>query len=159
MNEVPMVSIIGPCRNEDNFIREFLDSILANDYPKNRLEILVVDGMNQDGTCNILADNAKKYGFIGFVDNPGRIAPAAVNRRIITAKSEEIDWMSAVNRHEKKHLSHSVGSLTKYGADNVGESCHLTVRRDCGRQAMERTYKWDTEAVKIIALHNKLLAT
>lgn len=50
----PIVSIIIPCRNEQAFIGGCLDSILENDFPKEQLEILVVDGMSEDGTGNSL---------------------------------------------------------------------------------------------------------
>ena len=51
---LPFVSIIIPCRNEEKFIGKCLDSILAQDYPKDRLEVLVVDGMSEDGTREIV---------------------------------------------------------------------------------------------------------
>ena len=44
MSNLVSVSIIIPCRDEEKFISQCLDSILANDYPKENLEILVVDG-------------------------------------------------------------------------------------------------------------------
>lgn len=45
-----LVSIIIPCRNEEKFIGKCLDSIIAQDYPKDKLEVLVVDGMSEDRT-------------------------------------------------------------------------------------------------------------
>ncbi|PJA62153.1 MAG: glycosyl transferase [bacterium (Candidatus Ratteibacteria) CG_4_9_14_3_um_filter_41_21] len=51
---LPFVSIIIPCRNEEKFIGKCLDSIIAQDYPKDRLEVLVVDGMSEDGTREIV---------------------------------------------------------------------------------------------------------
>lgn len=45
----PFVSVIIPCRNEEKFIGKCLDSIITNDYPKEGLEVLVVDGMSEDG--------------------------------------------------------------------------------------------------------------
>ena len=48
------VSIIIPCRNEEKFIGECLDSIIANDYPEDKLEILVVDGLSEDRTREII---------------------------------------------------------------------------------------------------------
>jgi len=50
MYRLPSVSIIIPCRNEEKFIGECLDSIIANDYPKDKSEVLVVDDVNEDGT-------------------------------------------------------------------------------------------------------------
>ena len=50
----PFVSIIVPCRNEERYIGACLDSILAGDYPRDRLEVLVVDGLSDDRTREIL---------------------------------------------------------------------------------------------------------
>lgn len=44
------VSIIVSCRNEEKYIWKCLDSIVAQDYPKDKFEVLVVDGMSEDGT-------------------------------------------------------------------------------------------------------------
>jgi GT2 family glycosyltransferase len=46
----PRVTIIIPCRNEAKRIGHCLDSVEANDYPKDCLEVLIVDGMSGDGT-------------------------------------------------------------------------------------------------------------
>lgn len=56
------VSIIIPCRNEEKFIARCLDSIIANDYPKDRLEALVVDGMSKDETKRIALVLAHPFG-------------------------------------------------------------------------------------------------
>lgn len=48
-NNSPLVSIIIPCRNEEKFIGKCLDSIIANDYPKDKLEVLVVDELSRTG--------------------------------------------------------------------------------------------------------------
>lgn len=46
MDKLPFVSIIIPCRNEENFIGKCLTSIITQDHPKDKLEVLVVDGMS-----------------------------------------------------------------------------------------------------------------
>ncbi len=61
LNEFPFVSIIIPCRNEKHFIAKCLDSILNQDYPKDNLEVLVVDGGSEDETRKIVEEYAKKY--------------------------------------------------------------------------------------------------
>ena len=48
MAESPSVSIVIPMYNEEGHIVGCLDSVSANDYPKDKLEVLVVDGMSQD---------------------------------------------------------------------------------------------------------------
>jgi len=66
------VSIIIPCRDEDRLIAKCLDSIIANDYPKDVLEVLVVDGMSDDRTRDIVVEYARKFPFITMLDNPKR---------------------------------------------------------------------------------------
>lgn len=53
INERPFISIIIPCLNEEKFIGDCLNSIIANDYPGDHLEALVIDGMSEDGTREI----------------------------------------------------------------------------------------------------------
>ena len=73
----PLVTVIVPCRNEEKWIGPCLQSILANDYPKDRLEVLVADGMSSDGTRGVIEGFAAKYPFIRLLSNQKRIAPAA----------------------------------------------------------------------------------
>ena len=54
------VSIIIPCRNEGKFIGKCLDSILEQDYSKDKIDVLVVDGMSTDKTCEIVKKYAQK---------------------------------------------------------------------------------------------------
>ena len=46
MQTNPTVSVIMPVRNEAAYIERSLGSVLAQDYPVDRLEILVVDGLS-----------------------------------------------------------------------------------------------------------------
>jgi cellulose synthase/poly-beta-1,6-N-acetylglucosamine synthase-like glycosyltransferase len=43
------VSVVLPCRNETKHIRSCPESVVASDFPKDRLELLVVDGQSDDG--------------------------------------------------------------------------------------------------------------
>lgn len=47
------LSVILPCRNESLFLGPCLDTLLATRYPLDRLEILIVDGMSDDGTRDV----------------------------------------------------------------------------------------------------------
>ncbi len=120
MPERPLVSVIVPCRNEAPFLGVCLDSIVTGDYPKDRLEILVVDGMSEDGTRAIAQDYAHRHPFVRVLDNPRRITAAALNTGIAAARGEVIAWMSAHNRYARDYLTRSVEYLEAYGADNVG---------------------------------------
>jgi glycosyltransferase involved in cell wall biosynthesis len=88
MQDYPFITIIMPIRNEADFIEQALRSVLDNDYPAERMEILVVDGMSDDGTREIVAHQAKADSRIMMLDNPKRIAPAAMNIGIKAARGD-----------------------------------------------------------------------
>lgn len=114
------VSIIIPTRNEEKYIAKCLQSILENDYPKNKIEILIVDGMSEDGTRDILNKYIRKYPFIKLVNNPKKIVPNALNIGINKAKGEIIMRIDAHNTYEKKYISKCVKYLEEHNVDNVG---------------------------------------
>jgi len=120
MNNLPIVSIIIPCRNEEKFIGKCLDSIIANDYLKNDLEILVSDGMSEDKTREIVKRYSKVYPFISLINNVKKIIPAALNMGIQNSKGKIIIRMDAHNIYRKDYISQSVKCLYEYNADNVG---------------------------------------
>ena len=97
-----------------------LKSLLANDYPKDRLEVLVVDGMSEDGTRNVVTEYAKRWPVIKLLDNPKRITPAALNIGIRQARGDVLIRMDAHARVDCGYIRRCVGTLLVRGADNVG---------------------------------------
>lgn len=122
---LPYISIIIPCRNEDRFIRNCLDSVLAQDFSKERMEILVVDGMSQDGTRQIIQNSYSTYSFIKVLDNPDGITPSAFNVGIRYSKGEIILIMGAHSTYQYDYISKCVNNLMESGADNVGGVCKV----------------------------------
>ncbi|MFH1563828.1 MAG: glycosyltransferase family 2 protein [Nitrospirota bacterium] len=114
------VSIIIPCRNEERFISKCLDSIIANDYPEDKFEVLVVDGMSTDGTREILQGYEKGHPFIKVLDNPEKITPVAINIGIKAAKGEIVMIMSGHTIYKNDYILKCVRYLNEYKADNVG---------------------------------------
>src|SRR5947207_1887018 len=95
MNGETTVSIIIPCRNEERFIAQCLNSILASDFPQHRLEILIIDGNSGDGTRIILNKYIAQHAFIKVIENPRRITPVAFNLGIIHSRGDLVMLMSA----------------------------------------------------------------
>lgn len=120
MNSKPYVSVIVPCRNEKAFIKKCLLSIVKNDYPHDRLEILVVDGMSEDGTRDIIDTYVKRYPFISRIDNEKKIIPCGMNLGIAHAKGNIFIKMDAHSTYEKNYISRCVSYLQTYNVDNVG---------------------------------------
>ena len=119
-NNKPLISIIIPCRNEREFIGLCLDSIIGNDYPQELLEVLVVDGISEDGTTPILLDYSKRYPFVRVLKNYNKTTPSALNIGISVARGEIIMRMDAHNVYPLSYISDLVKWLEKSGADNVG---------------------------------------
>jgi glycosyltransferase involved in cell wall biosynthesis len=116
------VSIIIPCRNEEKFIEICLKSILNQDYPKENLEVLVVDGASGDKTREIIKEfSNKNLGLkIKVLDNEKKFTNFALNLGIKESEGEIIIFMGAHARYEKDYVSKCVKYLDEYNADNVG---------------------------------------
>ncbi len=114
------VSIIIPCRDEEKYIEKCLDSIITNDYPKDKMEVLVIDGMSEDGTRKIIKDYSKKFPFIKLLENKNKFTPFGLNTGIKAARGKIIVRMDAHATYAKDYISKCVAYLNKYKADNVG---------------------------------------
>lgn len=122
-DDTPFVSIIIPCRNERDRIGPCLESLLTADYPADRLEIIVADGMSDDGTRDEVARYAAADPRIRLLDNPRRITPTALNLAIAAAHGDVIMRIDAHNTYPASYVSALVDWLGRSGADNVGGVC------------------------------------
>ena len=91
----PFVTVIIPCRNERNFIGDALDSVLENDWPADRMEVLVVDGMSDDGTRDVVREYAGRDRRVKLLDNPGLFAGDAMNVGVAAAQGDIIARLDA----------------------------------------------------------------
>jgi succinoglycan biosynthesis protein ExoA len=116
----PILTAVVPCRNECRHIETCLRSILAQEPPGGSFEIIVADGMSDDGTREILQRLAQEDSRLRVVDNPGRTTPRAMNTGIRAARGSIVAIMGAHNRYAPDYLRRSVETLERTGADNVG---------------------------------------
>ena len=122
-----MLSVICPIYNEEKYIAKCIDSILAQDYPKDDLEVIFVDGMSKDRTREIVAEYTEQYPFIRLIDNPDKIVPPAMNKGILASKGDVIMRLDAHSTYASNYFSVLVNALNKLGADNVGAVCKTDV--------------------------------
>ncbi|MFD0524181.1 glycosyltransferase [Paractinoplanes durhamensis] len=121
MTGLPFLSVVIPCWNEAGFVAAFLDSVLANDYPPDRMEILLVDGMSDDGTREIVARYAEREPRLHLVDNPGHSKPVALNLGILEARGDVIIRLDVHAVYQNDYLRQCVQGLVAHPeADNVG---------------------------------------
>ena len=116
----PTVSVVVPCRNEHQYIERCLSSILATTYPKDRLQVLVVDGMSEDGTREIVEQYAGREPIVQLLTNRNRSVPTALNIGIARASGEIILRMDAHSHYPPDYIPGLVDWLVRTAADNVG---------------------------------------
>ena len=116
----PAVSVVIPVRNEARYIVGCLDSIIGNDYPKERLEVLVVDGLSTDGTADIIREYIGQYPFIRLLENPARTTPSALNVGIRASAGAIVIRMDAHATYERDYVRQCVTALQRTEAANVG---------------------------------------
>jgi len=116
------VSVIVPCRNEEMFIERCLDSIIGNDYPKEYMEVFVVDGDSEDRTPDMALRYTKRYPFLRLLSNPKKFTPSALNIGIRASRGSLIMKMDAHTVYEKSYISKCVEYMQLYNVDNVGGS-------------------------------------
>jgi glycosyltransferase involved in cell wall biosynthesis/GT2 family glycosyltransferase len=87
----PFISVVMPVRNEEACIASLLDDLLRQDYDASRFEILVCDGMSDDGTPRIVSEYERKLpGQVRLINNPGRLSSAGRNCGVRASRGDVI---------------------------------------------------------------------
>ncbi|MGZ5276752.1 MAG: glycosyltransferase family 2 protein [Caldimonas sp.] len=121
MTTARRVSIVVPCRNERDHIAAFAASALAQVLPPGwTLELVVADGMSDDGTREALAEVAAEDPRVSFVDNPGRIVSSGLNHALAATSGEVVVRMDVHTEYAPDYVAECLAALEASGADNVG---------------------------------------
>ncbi len=120
LDEFPLVSVIMPVRNEAATIRRSLGAVLAQDYPPERLEVLIADGMSSDGTPEIVAALAGDDARVRLLRNPARRQAHGLNLAIAAARGSVIARVDGHTVIAPDYIRRCVTTLHATGADNVG---------------------------------------
>ena len=114
------ISIVVACRNEIGHIREFLDSILAQDPGDMAWEAVIADGASTDGTTEAIAQYCAAHPVLRMIPNPRRMVSTGLNSAIRAARGNLIVRMDAHTHYEADYCRKCVETLLSTGADNVG---------------------------------------
>ena len=119
--EPPFLTVVMPVRNEARFIADTLGQLLRQDYPRERFEILVADGMSDDGTRDIVSRIAEEDGRVRLLDNPQKRSSAGRN---VGFKAGQGDYFVVVDGHchipDEQFLRNISGCFEKSGAHCLG---------------------------------------
>ncbi len=116
----PLVSIVIPCLNEENYITALLDSLAAQDYGPADIEILVSDGGSTDRTRELVRHYASPFRRLVLVDNPRRITVAGLNEGMAAATGDCWIIIGAHSSVRPDFVRQSVEALKRTGAACVG---------------------------------------
>ena len=116
----PLVTLICPIRNEEKYIESFLQTIFLQDYPKDKIQILLIDGLSTDRTREIINTYCSIYKNVILLDNPNKTVPYALNIGIRNATGDIIIRLDAHAIYPPNYISTLVYYLEKLNADNVG---------------------------------------
>lgn len=86
--KLPMITVLIPAFNEEATIAKTIESVLDSGYPKNKLEVIVIDDGSNDGTLNIAKGFVKHGVKVIHKENSGKAA--SLNLGISKAKGEFI---------------------------------------------------------------------
>ena len=118
--KIRKVSVICPVFNEERFIEPCLMSILEQDYPKEYIEVFIIDGNSTDKTRDIVSRYTREHSFIKLLDNPRRYVPYALNMGLEVASGEVIMRLDGHCTYPTNYISELVKYLYLLNADNVG---------------------------------------
>ncbi len=105
LKHFPIVSIAVPAYNEQKTIKENICSLLNLDYPKEKLELFVINDCSTDNTKQVVNDIIKEHKNITLIDNKVNIGKAAgLNKALNLAKGDFFICLDADSFIEKDAL-------------------------------------------------------
>ncbi len=124
------VSIVVPCFNEGKSIGHTIDSLLKLDYPKEMIEIIVVDDCSRDDSASIVKKYAQKYRNVKLIVNKKNSGGAAepTNIGIKASKYEYIAVTDADSTPEPDALKKMIGFLQQ-NDKTMAVTCAVTAKK------------------------------
>jgi cellulose synthase/poly-beta-1,6-N-acetylglucosamine synthase-like glycosyltransferase len=129
----PFVTIAVTSRDDEARIETCLRTALAQDYPRERTEVLVADAMSMDATREIVLRVAAADGRVRLLDNPERTRAAALNAVVEAARGEIVVSMDPGGEYARTHVGKCVEALAASPVDQLA-----IVPRTAGRTLTER---------------------
>jgi cellulose synthase/poly-beta-1,6-N-acetylglucosamine synthase-like glycosyltransferase len=135
----PTVSVVVPILNEEETIERLARSLLEQDYPRDRYEIVMADGGSTDATHAILR-RIDPAGRIRLLPNPGRTAPAALNVAIAASTGEIVTRVDGHSWVAPDYLSRIVAVMEETGEAVVGGPVRMEPDTPFRRALVEALY-------------------
>lgn len=128
-------SIIIAARNEEDFIGDCIETLENQELDREMYEVIVIDGLSQDNTADIIVEKQKSYSNIFLFSNPRKIAPCAFNIGIKNSRGKYVFIVGAHAEYPPDFITKSLESIESSNADCVGGR-----EVDVGKSRLGKTY-------------------
>lgn len=145
MPELPFVSIIVPCYNEEKTIQHLLNGILAQTYPREKIEVVVSDGLSTDRTLQTIEAFQKEHPDlqIRVITNQAKTIPSGLNQAIAESRGDIIVRLDAHSMPIPEYVQRCVAALQANKGTNVGGVWEIRPGANT----------WVAEAISLAAAH------
>lgn len=128
-------SIIIAARNEEDFIGDCIETLENQELDREMYEVIVIDGLSQDDTADIIVEKQKSYSNIFLFSNSRKIAPCAFNIGIKNSRGKYVFIVGAHAEYPPDFITKSLESIESSNADCVGGR-----EVDVGKSRLGKTY-------------------
>lgn len=149
IQEFPSFSLIVPAKNEENVVGRLLDALLTLDYPKDKIEVIIVEDGSSDRTPEICAEYANLYSdqikLTHLSSSKGK--PPALNHALKHAKGQIVGVFDADNVPEGDALLRAAKYFEDLSIKAVqGRNCSINSQENMlsGFISFEQTVQYET---------------
>ena len=119
-NNTTTVSFVIPMYNEERYIENCLISLIKQSYPKDKYEIIIVDGNSEDNSRKIVEKIKKECQIIKIFTNTEKVTPISFNIGIRNSLGDIIIFGGAHAVYDKDYIRECVKLLMTTDVENVG---------------------------------------
>lgn len=113
-------SIIIATRNEENYIGSCIETLENQEFDRAKYEIIIIDGLSEDNTVDIIVEKQKSYSNIILLRNPKKIASFAFNIGIKNSRGKYVSILGAHAEYPSDFIKKSLDSFETNPADCIG---------------------------------------
>lgn len=125
------VAIIIPTLNEAKFLSRCLDSVIAQVFPFEEMDVMVIDGGSKDNTREIVNDYHQRFDNIRLIDNPGKIQSIAFNIGVMNSSAPYIVRLDAHAYYKPHYIEGCIKGLKENSKrGNVGGQWDITPQNE-----------------------------
>jgi succinoglycan biosynthesis protein ExoA len=125
VDSIPLLSVVIPVHNEERHIGAVLDKLLEQDYPRDRMEIIVADGNSTDRTAEVVKRNAASN--VIYAPNPAQLSSAGRNVGVRKSRGNVVIFIDGhCEIPSRTLLRDTVELLATTGADCLARPQPLT---------------------------------